>query len=169
MFELPRSVVLLRQVTARLWLAALGKRMYTAFLISCAVYAGLLVASRFGGLLTEWLTPQTLLAVPAVAALVALATLRRPTTLDAARAVDHQHGTKDLFLTVALIEKSAGEYQALVVRSAEERAAKLTAGSVAPFSYTRRLGRVGAVALAIAAAVAWLPQFDPFGKVEAAH
>src|SRR5690242_1152799 len=107
MFELPRSVVLLRQVAGRLWLSSIGRRMYVAFLVSCAVYAGLLAASRFGGLLTDWLTPQSLLVVPAVAAVAALLSVKRPTPIDAARAVDRRHGTKDLFLTVALIEQSA--------------------------------------------------------------
>src|SRR5262245_56121809 len=113
MFQLPRSVQLLRRVALRLHLAAIGRRLYVTFLAGCAMYAVFLLASRLAGLYTEWVTPQTLLVVPALAVVVALLWHQRPTLVDAARAVDHQHGTKDLFLTVALIEKSAGEYQAL--------------------------------------------------------
>src|SRR5262245_66671069 len=105
MFQLPRSDQLLKRVVLRLHLAALGRGLYLTFLVACAAYGGLLLASRFTGFYTEWLTVQTMMVVPAVAAIVALLWHKRPTLVDAARAVDRQHGTKDLFLTVALLEK----------------------------------------------------------------
>src|SRR5947208_1136077 len=114
MFQLPRSLQLLKRVVVRLRLASIGARVYRAFLFCCGLYAAFLLASRLGWLWTEWATPVTLALVPAIAAIVGLAWHRRPTLLDAAKAVDRQNGTKDLFLTVALIEESAGEYQALV-------------------------------------------------------
>ena len=169
MFEMPRSVQLLRRVAVRLQLAAIGNRLYAAFLAACGAYAALLIASRFGGFFTEWVTPVSLLAVPALAALVGLLWHHRPTLVEAARAIDRQNGTKDLFLTVALIEKSAGEYQGLVARAAEERAAKVQPVAVVPFRSTKRLARAVSAAMLIAAGVFWLPQFDPFGKVEAAQ
>jgi hypothetical protein len=89
--------------------------------------------------------------------------------MEAARVVDQRHGTKDLFLTVALIEKSAGEYQALVANSAEERAAKLAPVAVVPFHWSRRLARATLVAVLVVVGVFGLPQFDPFKKVEAAR
>lgn len=169
MFELPRSLQLLRHVAVRMRLASIGTRLYAAFLVTCGIYATLLLVSRFGGVMTEWVTPLTLLLVPVLAALVALLWHHRPTLVEAARAVDKQHGTNDLFLTVALIEKSAGEYQALVARSAEEKAGKLLASAVVPFQPTRRLARVGLALVLVAAGMLWLPVFDPFGKVEAAR
>lgn len=169
MFELPRSIQLLRQVAVRLRLASLGERLYLAFLACCGAYAAFLVTSRVSGVFTEWARPATLLAVPAIALLVGFLWHRRPTLVEAARAVDRKNGTKDLFLTVALIEKSAGEYQALVARSAEERAAKLQPVTVVPFEWTRRASRAFLAVLVIGVAVMTLPQFDPFGKVEAAQ
>jgi hypothetical protein len=101
--------------------------------------------------------------------LVALLWHRRPTLVDAARAVDHKNGTKDLFLTVALIEKSAGEYQALVAKAAEDKAAKFLAGAVVPYHGQKRFARAVAIALVVLIGVQVLPQKDPFGKVEAAR
>lgn len=169
MFELPRSLKLLKHVVVRLRLASIGARVYRAFLACCALYAAFLLASRLGGLWTEWASPIWLVLIPAIAAMVGLAWHRRPTLVEAARAVDQQNGTKDLFLTVALIEKSAGEYQALVAKAAEEKASKVRAGAVVPYQWTRRLARATAVALLICIGVWGLPQFDPFHTVEAAR
>jgi hypothetical protein len=168
MFELPRSIQLLRRVAVRLRLASIGDRLYAAFLACCGAYAVFLVAARFGGILTDWVTPVTLLAVPVIATLVGLLWHHRPTLVEAARAVDRQNGTKDLFLTVALIEKSAGEFQGLVARAAEERAVKVQPVVVVPFQSAKRIARAFLAAFFVAAGVWWLPQFDPFGKVEAA-
>jgi hypothetical protein len=169
MFELPRSVKLLRRVAVRLQLAAIGRRLNLTFLAFCGAYAGLLAASRFGGVLTEWVTPFTLLAVPVLAVLVALLWHRRPTLVEAARAVDQTNGTKDLFLTLSLLEKSAGEYQALVAKAAEDRAAKVRPVAVVPFDPKRPLLRAAIAVALITVGVRWLPQFDPFGRVEAAQ
>src|SRR5262249_21780975 len=169
MFQLPQSIQLLKRVALRLHVAAIGRRLYITLLIGCGLYAIFLLVSRLGGLYTEWVSPRTLLIVPALAALVALLWHNRPTLVDAARAVDRQHGTKDLFLTVALIEKSAGEYQALVARTAEEKAGKVLVSGVVPLQSTQRLLRAGVALALVAAAFLWLPGFDPFGKVEAAR
>ena len=168
MYELPHSIQLLRRVAVRLRLAAIGNRFYSAFLVGCATYAAFLIGSRFSGALVDWVSPLSLLAVPAFTILVGLLWHHRPTLIDAARAVDRKHGTKDLFLTVAMIEKSAGEYQSLVARSAEERASKVQPVAVVPFRSMRRLLRASGAAALIIAGVFWLPQFDPLGKVEAA-
>src|SRR5258708_40321739 len=130
MFQLPRSLQLLKRVIVRQQLASIGARVYRAFLACCGLYAVFLLTTRLGGLWTEWALSPWLLLVPALALLVVLAWHRRPTLVEAARAVDQQNGTKDLFLTVALIEKSAGEYQALVAKAAEEKASKVRAGAV---------------------------------------
>ena len=175
MFQLPRSLQLLKHVVVRLRLASIGAQVYAAFLFCCALYAAFLLASRLGGVWTDWATPITLVLVPGIAAIVGLAGLvwmvghRRPTLVEAARAVDQQNGTKDLFLTVALIEKSAGEFQALVAKSAEDKASKVRAGAVVPYRWTRRLSRAAVAAILICFGVWGLPQFDPFGKVQAAR
>ena len=109
MFELPRSVKLLNQVAFRLRLAAIGVRLYVAFLVCCALYAAFLIVSRMTGLWTDWHDREWLAAIPVVALIVGGLWHRRPTRMEAARAIDQRHGTKDLFLTVALIEKSAEE------------------------------------------------------------
>jgi hypothetical protein len=169
MFPLPRSVQLLKKVALRLHLAAIARRLYVTFLAGCAIYALFLLASRLTGYYTEWVTTRTMLAVPALAVIVALLWHRRPTLVDAARAVDRQHGTKDLFLTVALIEKSAGEYQALVAKAAENKAAKVLVSAVVPFRSTERVLRAALAVAVVAAGFLWLPGLDPFGKVEAAR
>ncbi len=169
MFALPRSLKLLKHVVVRLRLASIGARLHRAFLACCALYAAFLLTSRLGGLWTEWALSPWLMLVPALALFFVLAWHRRPTLVDAARAVDQQNGTKDLFLTVALIEKSAGEYQALVAKAAEDKAAKLRAGAVVPYDWSRRVSRALAVALLICIGMWGLPQLDPFRQVEAAR
>jgi hypothetical protein len=169
MFALPRSLKLLRTVVVRLRLASIGARLYRAFLACCALYAAFLLTSRLAGLWTEWALSPWLLLVPGLSLVVVLAWHRRPTLVEAARAVDQQNGTKDLFLTIALIEKSAGEYQALVAKTAEDKASKLHAGAVVPYQWTRRLARATAAALLICIGVWGLPQLDPFRQVEAAR
>jgi hypothetical protein len=169
MFELPRSLQLLNRVAFRLRLASIGVRLYAAFLVCCGLYAVLLIASRVTGLWTDWHFRELLVAIPVVALIVGGLWHRRPTRMEAARAIDQRHGTKDLFLTVALIEKSAGEYQALVANAAEERAMKLQPVAVVPFQWSRRLARSAFVGLLVVVGVFGLPQCDPFKKVQAAR
>ncbi|MBI3863425.1 MAG: hypothetical protein HY290_16160 [Planctomycetia bacterium] len=169
MFELPRSRKLLNQVGLRLQLASIGTRLYAAFLACCGVYAALLIISRLGGVWTEWAVPVSLLAVPGVALVICGLWHRKPSRIDAARAIDQRHDAKDLFLTVALIEKTAGEYQALVANAAEERALKIQPVAVVPYQWTRRVARAVLVGGLVVAGVFILPQFDPFKRVEAAR
>jgi hypothetical protein len=169
MFELPRSLQLLKKVAFRLRLASIGARMYGAFIGCCAVYAAMLLVSRLGGVWTDWPVPTSLLAIPVAALLVSILWHKRPTSLDAARAIDSRNGTKDLFLTVALIEKTAGEYQSLVAHAAEERAVKVQPDAIVPFQWSRRVGRAALVAGLVVVGVFVLPQLDPFGKVQAAR
>lgn len=169
MFQLPRSLQLLNQVAFRMRLASIGSRLYAAFLIGCAVYAALLIGSRLSGYWSDWNFPALLVAVPAAALIVGGLWHHRPSRMEAARAIDQRHGTKDLFLTVALIEKSAGEYQALVAHAAEERAMKLAPVAVVPFQWSRRVARALLVGVLVVVGVFGLPQLDPFKKVEAAR
>jgi hypothetical protein len=169
MFEIPQSVKVLGRVLVRLRLVSFGSRFYAAFLACSALYAVALLGTRLCGVVTDWFTPVSLAVVPATAFLVALVFHRRPTPLDAARVIDGHQGTKDLFLTVALIEKTAGEYQALVASAAERQATRVKPTVVVPFAFARRFGSALAAGLAIVAAMLWMPHFDPFGKIEAAQ
>lgn len=166
--EASKSTGLLRKVARRMHAVSFATRLTWCFLVCAAIYGTGLLASRFSGFAAEWFTLNTFTVVPAVATLVALVWHRRPTLEEAAHALDGRSGSKDLFLTVALIDRSAGEYQPLVARAAEERAARLQAGSVVPFKGARGTIQVLAATLAIVAVLGWMKQFDPFGKVQAA-
>jgi hypothetical protein len=156
-------------VAARLYLAWLGDRVYRAFLVLSILYAIGLIVSRACGFVTGWFAPISLVVVPAGAIVLGLLLARRPRTLDAARQVDRASGEKDLFLTLTLLNDSEGEYKPLVARSAEAKADKVKPKHVVPFQWERRTVRSGLAFAALAAAVLWLPQFDPFGKVQAAQ
>lgn len=168
MVEASRSMKLLRQVARRMHAVSFATRLCWFFLLCAAVYGAGLLASRFTGFAPDGFTINTLAAVPVIAALAAAIWHHRPTVEEAAHALDHKSGSKDLFLTVALIEQSAGEYQPLVARAAEERAARMQATTVVPFQGARGTIQALAATLAIVTTLGWMKQFDPFGKVEAA-
>lgn len=159
---------MLRQTARRLRLVSLGSRFYDSLLICCGLYAAALLIGRLCGVGGDWLTPASLLVVPVIAFAVAAIWHKRPTLLDAARVADQHAGSRDLFLTVALIENSAGEFQNLVTRSAEERAAKVFPAAVVPFGGGRKVGIACIAVLLVAGGFLWLPTLDPFGKVQAA-
>ena len=162
---------LLTQVLNRMRLAAVGRRFYGTFLVFCGLFAIVLLAARLSGVIILPAVGSTWLAftsVPLLAGLVAWLFHRRPTLPDAARLVDQSTGAKDLYLTVSLIETSAGEYQPLVIQSAEARAADVKAERVLPFTWQRRFWPAVWVPGLVAIGILFLPQFDPFGKVAAA-
>jgi len=160
---------MLRRVAMRLQLATIGRTFYAAFLLASAVFAAGLVTSRLAGIMLGWFNLWSLAAVPAAAMLATLILHRRPTAVDAARVVDRTTATKDLFLTIALLENSAGEYQPLVAKAAEERAARVRPVEVVPYRCRNQLATLTAVLAFILAVVFVLPQFDPFGTVAAAQ
>ena len=152
-------------------LAAVGRSFYWLFLVFCGVFAVTLSAARFSGLIEMPAIRSTWLAfgaVPLIAGLLAWVAHKRPTLPDAARLVDRSTGAKDLYLTLALLETSAGAYQPLVVRSAEARAAGVSADRVLPFTWNQRFWHAVWIPGLVALGVLFLPQFDPFGKVAAA-
>ncbi len=165
---------LLLKVAQRMRLAAVGRSFYWAFIVLCGVFAAALLTARLTGLApglfdvsnTTWLA---LAAVPVLAGLLALLVHRRPTLPDAARLVDRSTGAKDLYLTLSLIDSSAGEYQPLVVKSAEARATHVSPERVLPFTWQRRFWHAVWVPALVAAGVFGVPQFDPFGKVAKAN
>ena len=174
MSETSNAYKLLLKVTRRMRLAAVGRSFYLAFLILCAGFAAVLMAMRLSGLVPGFLapSPSTWLAfasVPVLAALVALVLHRKPTIPDAARLVDRSTGAKDLYLTLSLLESSAGEYQPLVLRSAEAKSVGVSPERVLPFTWHQRFWHAVWLPAVVALGVLSLPQLDPFGKVAKAE
>ncbi len=169
MSNLPQSESLLRNVSGRLALIALGKRFYWSVLILGVTYAAVLLVSRLAGVIPDWFQPRSLWIIPAGALLASVLLHRRPTDADSARTVDERMQSKDLFLTVALLDDSPGEFKPLVARDAEERATSIKPTDVVPFQVTRHFADLAIAVGVLIAAVLFLPQLDPFGKVEAAE
>ena len=165
----PVSVTLLNHVQNRLRAASFARALHWwtlgAFVLACAT----VLAVRLLGLLPEGRQPLVwLLAFPAVAAGAAWLFYRRVEKTAAARAVDRHAKTDDLFLTLATLSSSAGEYQPLVAQSAAQVAARIVPASVVPYKVERPIG-IQAGVLCILALLVWLlPTLDPFGNVEAA-
>ena len=169
MGNLPKSQSLLSRVATRLRIASIGRRLYLCTLICAGVYLAALLISRLGGFATIWFQPISLLSIPVAAVLLAVIFHKRPNASDAARKVDEHTKSKDLYLTVANLESTSGDYQSLVARDAEEKAGAIRPDAVVPFQWQDRVPRVLAAAVILAAAVFFTPQLDPFGKVAEAN
>ena len=153
----------LRRVSRRQQFVSLARQWRFVLLIALGVYASALLVSRLFGLLPAWFTPVTLAVCPAGALILAWLFYHRTDLTEAARLADRQARTHDLFLTASLIEHSLGAYQDLVLKDAEQRAARMIPQKVVPFQWQRDAFRI-CVALAVLALAAYgLPQFDPFG------
>ena len=158
---------LLSRVAGRQHVAALAGRCYVAVLIVAGVYAAVLLVSRLFGVIPDVFEWYTLLVIPAAAMLAALLVTRGRGAAVAARQVDTRMGTKDLFLTTALLDTAPGEYQILVRRDALAKARSIRPATVVPFDPWARTMRVVAVLLVLFAAVTLKFQLDPFGKEKA--
>ncbi len=165
MQQFPNSRKLLDGVATRLRLVILGRRWRWIFLSLCAVYTVALLVSRSTG----WGAGQFLTLHLPILAVVSLAVSavfhRKPTFADAARQVDEFGQTRDLFLTITMLKNSAGEFQPLVIESAESAAKKFKPGQVVKFPWQRPVLQAGIAALVVWSGVSLFPQFDPFGKV----
>ena len=169
MTDAPKSSTLLEKVQTRLRVASLARALYTASVAVLLIAAVTVLASRLLGLVPQSQEqPVWLLAVPATAALLAGLFYRRVERQSAARAIDAHARTKDLFLTLASLSSSAGDYQPLVTTSAEAKADQIAPNNVVPFQFARRLGHVVCVVAVLALVIGLTPQLDPFGTVEAA-
>lgn len=174
MSESSNAFKLLTKVAQRMRLAAVGRSFYLAFLILCSAFAVTLLVVRLSGLAPGLLAPSqgtwlALAAVPVLATLFALILHRKPTLPDAARLVDQSTGAKDLYLTLSLIDTAAGEYQPLVLRSAEAKSANVAPDRVVPFTWQKRFWHAVWLPGLIAVGVWFVPQLDPFGKVAKAN
>ena len=144
-------------------------QLHRGLLIFSAIYAVGLLSARLLGLIPEWFSFATLAAVPVAAILLCLGWHRRPTLANAARQVDQQTGTPDLFLTAALLENAPGEFKPLVASAAEAKAEKIAPAAVVPFRWHQRIWQSTLALGLLALGLQFLPQLDPFGKVEAAQ
>ena len=107
MVPLATTPRLLKRVAMRLDLAAIFASFQWFSLAALGLYGVALLASRLTGYGAGLFSPWTLAMVPGLGLLLGLLFHKRPTALDAARAVDTFGGTKDLFLTAALLEQAA--------------------------------------------------------------
>lgn len=172
MSEFPRSQMLLNRVSWRLYFVKLARHTFGWFVALASVYAALFLASRLGGLLPDVFEYPTLWAIPGGAVLLGLLTARRPDLQISARQADTRQGTKDLFLTLTMLDGSAGEYKPLVARDAERRATNLKPETIVPFeleqpAVIRGLSMPATIGL-LALGIMFIPQLDPFGHKAAA-
>lgn len=169
----PQSASLLKRVGQRMYLVQLGWTTYVSFLVLCGVALAFAATVRLTGVLpaadaNSWIR-AALLTVPALSLLCGLLWARMPGLVESARKVDSVCDTNDLFLTVTRIAETAGQYQPLVTRDAEDKAVKIAPEKVLTLDPTedprcgRRLGSALLVA-GLAVAAYFLPSLDPFGK-----
>jgi hypothetical protein len=155
---------LVQRVAHRQQIAAFAGRLRWGLLGAAAIYLVLVLAARLLALLPDWFTPPSLWIIPVAALAYALAMVRRIPAKQTARLIDERTGSKELFLTAAMIEQSPGDFQPIVLSQAEQRATELQPAKILPFLWQRGLRDVAIAAVVIVAAVLYLPQLDPFGK-----
>ncbi len=165
----PNALTLLDRVQARQRTASFAKSLHWWTFGALLLASIAVLCVRLLGLIPlEQERLQWLLMFPAVAALAAWMFHRRIERSAAARAVDRHAKTDDLFLTLATLSSSAGEYQPLVELSATNIATRVVPSEVVPFRAERPMGLQAGV-LAMLALIVWLvPTLDPLGRVEAA-
>lgn len=169
MSEFPRSSHLLRRIGGRMYAARMGRASYRVCLVLAGLFAVLLVVSRLTGLIPDWYSLPAVLMLPLAAALVAVVILRRPSTGEAARQVDAYEETKDLFLTLTMLEGAAGDYKPLVARDAEAKAPAVEPANVVPWNWERPAAQMTTVMGLLIVGTLFLPSLDPFGRVAAAR
>ena len=156
-----QSALLLKKVSLRRRLVGLARSAFWTLMVLTGIYAVLLVLSLVSVVSVPFDWP-TLLIPPAAALLFGLIVHHRPTAREAARLVDLRMATKDLFLTVAMIDKAPGAYKPLVLKEAENRATGIRARTVVPFEpWQKTAGAV--LTMGVLAVAIGLDPFDPFG------
>ncbi len=156
-----------------MYLVRLGWASYVSFLVLAGLGLVFAVTVRLTGVMSadlanSWIR-AVLLAVPAASLVGGLLFARKPGLVESARKVDSVCDTNDLFLTVTRLAQTAGQYQPLVTRDAEDKATKIDPVKVLTLDPTEdpRCGRrFGSAMLLACLAVAayFLPSLDPFGK-----
>ena len=166
MGDCPESRKLLQSVANRLRLSSIGQSAFVGSIVAGVLYLVAFVVSRLLGLIPDLFHPVTVLAIPVIGLLAAVLFHRRPTSLDAARQVDSHEQTKDLFLTVTMLDSTAGEYRSLVTEQAETRAPEAQPQHIVRWKWQDRAAWSVGTAVVLLLAVLFAPQFDPFGQVE---
>ena len=156
---------LLRGIAARMRLVNLGRQWRWIFLGLCAVYSVALLISRSTGWGPGQFLPLHLPILAVIALGISGLCHRRPTAADAARKVDVHGQTRDLFLTITMLGNSAGEFQPLVIQSAEAAAQNYQPRQVVQFPWQKPSLQTAIAALIVWGGITLFPQFDPFGKV----
>ena len=154
--------VAVRQMALR-WL----RRLHVSALAALGLYAALLLVSRFLAVIPDVFSPRTLAIPLAAGILAALALTRRPRPPETARLIDASADTKDLYLTAVMLDHSMGDFQPIVREQAEAGAAAIQPAVVAPIAWGRPARDVTLALAVLLAGILWLPQWDPFRKVEA--
>ncbi|MHC4879579.1 MAG: hypothetical protein ACYTGL_24255 [Planctomycetota bacterium] len=166
MSDCPKSTRLLQAVIRRLKLRAVGRSAQLITLVLGAIYLVAFIASRGFGVLPNFFHPASVLAIPVVSLLLAVFVHHRPRAEEAAREIDRHAASKDLFLTLTLLESAGGQFQPLVCRDAERCSEQLFPEKIVPYRWEN--SRLRSVLLAgipcLVAAVALMPQLDPFGQ-----
>jgi len=160
---------LLQKVQTRLTAVRVARRLHHWMLGALVCVGVAVLAIRLSGMLPPGRQQiQWLMAIPFAVAFAAGVFHRRVEKTEAARAVDCFAKTDDLFLTLATLSTSAGEYQPLVEQSATAVAPKIIPEKVVPFAPQRPLGLQACVWAMLAMVIWFVPTLDPFGRVEAA-
>lgn len=159
---------LLDRVSRRAYLLALAWHFQRSIIVAAGLGLMCLLVARMLGLISPSLVLPTLVGFAILAPIAALIVARRPDRRQTARMIDERTAGKDLFLTATLAGESSAEFQPLVVTQANERAAEIQPSRVIPFCWQRGTRDVVLAIALVAAAFAWLPQFDPL-KQQAAR
>src|SRR5262245_55011025 len=149
----PRADRLLNDVRRRLRVRAVAKATYWALLAVGALYAILLLVNRLSAVIPDWFDARSIIAVPVLALLLGLALHRRPSATDAARRIDLTSGTKDLFLTAALLDKAPGEFKPLVLRDVEAKASSIRSNDIVPIGFSPRFADLAVLVAVLLAGV----------------
>ena len=169
MENMKKSTQLIERVQRRLSLALWGRSLFISFVCVLTAYLALLLFSRFSGYLREWFPPESLGIVVLGSLVLSFILFRKPEKEQAARLIDQNQGTKDLFLAVIMLEKAMGNYKPLVIQDAEKKAAKIKPATIVGFQWQKRLATSCAGAVLLFLVLEYTPQFDPFGEVQAAE
>ncbi|WP_339728185.1 hypothetical protein [uncultured Gimesia sp.] len=169
MEDMKKTTQLIERVQRRLSLALWGRALFISFVYVLTAYLALLLFSRFSGYLREWFPPESLGVVLIGTLVLSFVLFRKPEKEQAARLIDQNQGTKDLFLTVTMLEQAIGNYKPLVIQDAEKKAAKIQPAAIVGFEWQKRLATSCAGALVLFLVLEYAPQLDPFGEVQAAE
>lgn len=169
MTDAPKSSSLIQKVRSRLRVTSVARALFVSTTVVLGLALATVLCVRLLGLIPKSQEQYVWLLTLPVAALLAAALFhRRIEQQSAARAVDQHAQTKDLFLTLVSLNQSAGEYQPLVTSSAEQKADGIAPAEVVPYRVDERAALPLGIGAVLTLLILFLPQLDPFGKVEAA-